>query len=143
MAGQAAGFKLPAFVGSSWFRCFVVFALGGLCGRIFDAWAAAREARKNVDRKPEKLKLRTLRREEILETEECAVCLEELAPKFCVQEFANHACCRLVCGHSFHQDCIEKWLARDKRQSCPVCRMDAASQDHVDEGLRRRAQSCK
>jgi hypothetical protein len=27
---------------------------------------------------------------------------------------------RLACGHSFHAQCIDEWLA--KRQDCPVCR---------------------
>lgn len=131
------GDKLPGILRSSYFRCFVVFALGGLCGRVFDAWTE-RRAR---NRKAEKgcgghLSLTSLEPEQIQPTDECTVCLDLLAPKYTKEECACLPCVRLVCGHAFHKDCIEKWLARDKRQSCPVCRMDAKTQD---EGLRRRS----
>lgn len=130
------GTRLSGLMSSTCFRCFLVFALGGLCGRVFDHFANRDECdgKKRPSCKP--ISLRKVDKSEILETEECSVCLELLNPKYCAEEFASLQCVRLVCGHAFHADCIGKWLARDSRQSCPVCRMDAATQD---QGLRRRS----
>lgn len=131
------GARLSGIISSTWFRCFLVFALGGLCGRVFDHFAHRGDCdarRKPLASKP--VTLRKLKTSEILETEECTVCLELLAPKYCCEELHNLQCVRLVCGHAFHEDCIGKWLQRDSRQSCPVCRMDAATQE---QGLRRRS----
>jgi hypothetical protein len=35
----------------------------------------------------------------------------------CLCEGTNH---KLMCGHSFHPDCIQSWLKRDN--TCPYCR---------------------
>lgn len=135
------GSRIGGLMGSSAFRCLVVFALGGLAGRVFDHFVHRDEcAAKRPSPRP--VTLRSLKPADILPTEECTVCLDLLAPKYCAEECANLPCVRLVCGHAFHSDCIGKWLARDHRQSCPVCRMDAATQE---KGLRRRSlwPSCK
>ncbi|OQR74406.1 E3 ubiquitin-protein ligase Arkadia-like, partial [Tropilaelaps mercedesae] len=44
----------------------------------------------------------------------CTICLTEYE----VSEEVR----RLPCMHLFHQGCIDRWLATDKR--CPVCRVD-------------------
>lgn len=44
----------------------------------------------------------------------CSVCLDEYA--------VNNKIVLLDCNHSFHTDCIKKWLQINK--SCPVCRLD-------------------
>ncbi|KAB2047896.1 hypothetical protein ES319_A13G077700v1, partial [Gossypium barbadense] len=46
--------------------------------------------------------------------EDCMICLEELEVGFDAS--------RMPCSHTFHGDCIEKWL----RQShyCPICRFE-------------------
>ena len=44
--------------------------------------------------------------------EVCAVCLDE----FCVGSEAR----KMPCSHTYHQDCIVKWLG--KSNMCPICR---------------------
>lgn len=51
----------------------------------------------------------TLRTEEIMETELCSICLENISYG-----------CRLNCQHCFHPNCIKRWLI--KTNTCPMCR---------------------
>ena len=46
---------------------------------------------------------------EVTASAECAICLEHSGPA-----------CRLECGHSFHAECLAKWLVRSP--TCPLCR---------------------
>ena len=46
---------------------------------------------------------------------ECVVCLSECKPEEIVKKLPP-------CGHWFHPDCIDKWLAT--HSTCPVCRLD-------------------
>eukprot|EP00746_Dinoflagellata_sp_MGD_P136100 gnl/MRDRNA2_/MRDRNA2_70081_c0_seq3.p1 gnl/MRDRNA2_/MRDRNA2_70081_c0~~gnl/MRDRNA2_/MRDRNA2_70081_c0_seq3.p1 ORF type:complete len:443 (+),score=64.25 gnl/MRDRNA2_/MRDRNA2_70081_c0_seq3:76-1404(+) len=57
----------------------------------------------------------------------CPICLEELTPPHFNQppldfkdSHVEHGVELLMCGHVFHQKCIEKWLT--KSDSCPICR---------------------
>ena len=43
---------------------------------------------------------------------ECSICFEE-SPK-----------CKLVCGHSFHHECIKTWYMTGNNTGCPMCRHD-------------------
>jgi hypothetical protein len=43
---------------------------------------------------------------------ECVICQEEL--------FVSEGIKVLDCGHSFHQECIDKWI--NIKNSCPSCR---------------------
>lgn len=45
--------------------------------------------------------------------EECVICLEE---------FGKRLLCSGRCGHWFHAECLEKWLATQGQKECPVCR---------------------
>ena len=47
----------------------------------------------------------------------CAICMEA-AVESAAEQSSNAA--RLPCGHSFHFDCVMKWIMRDA--SCPCCR---------------------
>lgn len=120
------GSGLVAALGSPLARCLLVFFLGGVCGRAFDCVSQDAE-------RPKRIKLVAVKAQELPETEECTVCLDFLSPKSGCG--CGLPCVRLPCGHLYHTECIEKWLSRDKRQSCPVCRMDAAA---TQTGLRRR-----
>ncbi|KAK8339659.1 hypothetical protein V6Z12_A08G049600 [Gossypium hirsutum] len=48
------------------------------------------------------------------EEEDCMICLEELEVGF----YAS----RMPCSHTFHGDCIEKWLKQS--HYCPLCRFE-------------------
>ena len=48
---------------------------------------------------------------------ECVICLSNL----------NSGCKLLSCGHSFHKECINRWL--NLKTSCPVCRKQIDSYD--------------
>lgn len=50
---------------------------------------------------------------------ECAICLVEFADGDAVRVMP-------ACRHGFHARCIERWLARGRRSSCPTCRAPAA-----------------
>ncbi|KAG6402438.1 hypothetical protein SASPL_134631 [Salvia splendens] len=47
------------------------------------------------------------------DSNECSVCLSELAAE---------ECCELAsCGHAFHRRCVERWL-KGYSLTCPLCR---------------------
>ena len=45
---------------------------------------------------------------------ECAICMD-----------AMQKCVQLVCGHSFHAACVNRWLYGDGHGRCPMCRQRA------------------
>ncbi|XP_021887185.1 E3 ubiquitin-protein ligase ATL41-like [Carica papaya] len=48
--------------------------------------------------------------------DECSVCLSELEDEEMARVLPN-------CNHSFHVDCIDKWLSSNS--TCPICRTEA------------------
>lgn len=46
--------------------------------------------------------------------EKCTICLSEFEEEEDVR--------RLPCMHLFHIECVDQWLATNKR--CPICRVD-------------------
>ncbi|KAL1547045.1 RING-type E3 ubiquitin transferase [Salvia divinorum] len=49
------------------------------------------------------------------DSDECSVCLSELA---------GEECCELAaCGHTFHRRCVERWL-KGYVSTCPLCRAE-------------------
>jgi hypothetical protein len=45
-------------------------------------------------------------------TDNCSICLEYYKP--------NENYCKLMCGHNFHEMCVDSWLK--VKSCCPVCR---------------------
>jgi hypothetical protein len=58
------------------------------------------------------------------EGDHCSICLEEWNLEV-IEEST------LICGHSFHRDCIDSWF-RTREWSCPLCRK-AVERETVDE----------
>jgi hypothetical protein len=44
----------------------------------------------------------------------CSVCLEDLEPNSCVVQ--------LLCRHTFHVDCISRWVNDEAKNTCPDCK---------------------
>lgn len=59
---------------------------------------------------------------------ECAVCRENLVVDDKMQE--------LPCKHLFHPLCLKPWL--DENNSCPICRHELRTDDHVYESRKER-----
>ncbi|XP_054798657.1 probable E3 ubiquitin-protein ligase XERICO [Prosopis cineraria] len=56
------------------------------------------------------------------EEHDCSVCLTEFEPESEIN--------RLSCGHLFHKDCLEKWLAY-WNITCPLCRTPLLPEEEV------------
>lgn len=56
-------------------------------------------------------------------TEKCTICLSEFED--------NEDVRRLPCMHLFHIECVDQWLATNKR--CPICRVDIET--HLNKDL--------
>ena len=52
----------------------------------------------------------------------CTICLSEFEEEEDVR--------RLPCMHLFHVDCVDQWLATNKR--CPICRVDIEAATKAD-----------
>lgn len=50
------------------------------------------------------------------ELTQCCICLEDFQPDGIISE--------LPCKHSFHKTCVENWLNRSTRSTCPLCKQD-------------------
>ncbi|ERM96084.1 hypothetical protein AMTR_s00129p00125450 [Amborella trichopoda] len=59
---------------------------------------------------------------------QCAVCREQLMLNDKMQE--------LPCKHLFHPPCLKPWL--DEHNSCPICRYELRTDDHVYESRKER-----
>lgn len=47
---------------------------------------------------------------------ECCVCLDPLGPSSSIS--------LRQCRHTFHRDCIEKWVETSEQKVCPLCRKE-------------------
>lgn len=52
----------------------------------------------------------------------CSICLEKNSDQ------------RLICGHCFHGECIDKWL--EEQSTCPNCRKLVHSDIQFEEGCK-------
>tara|TARA_B100000900_G_C20326326_1_gene612306 strand:+ start:126 stop:533 length:408 start_codon:yes stop_codon:yes gene_type:complete len=79
--------------------------------------------KENVYKKPSKSvylnflgKYKRVKEGDNIENKECSICLEE---------FSKNVGYRVLgCGHIFHKRCIDKWLYKDNKLKCPLCRVD-------------------
>jgi hypothetical protein len=101
------------------FRWGMTFLIGGLCSRMFDYVKGSGEAIKPVKVNRFKVDLDIVTD---VPNDECPICLDSLCVE--VERKAYNTVVRLPCRHTFHRDCITRWLVRCS--SCPVCRMDAS-----------------
>ncbi|CAN1175674.1 E3 ubiquitin-protein ligase RNF181 [Linum perenne] len=57
----------------------------------------------------------------------CCICLMQMETEESDLEM-------LPCQHLFHKVCIEKWLKRCRRRSCPLCRFSMVEDEKSEEG---------
>ena len=62
--------------------------------------------------------------EELQMIKECTICIDDYKIGNIVRQ--------LKCSHTFHQDCIDKWLT-ECDYKCPVCRDDSNEHCHQEE----------
>jgi len=68
------------------------------------------------------------------ESDECAICLDELV--------VGQPALRIPCGHLYHEDCVKDWLK--KSNECPVCRFELPTDDaEYERGRRKRMEGRK
>ncbi|CAN6722082.1 unnamed protein product [Malus baccata var. baccata] len=65
---------------------------------------------------------------ELGEDADCCICKENLVVDDKMQE--------LPCKHTFHPPCLKPWL--DEHNSCPICRHELQTDDHVYENWKER-----
>jgi len=66
-------------------------------------------------------------------SEQCVVCLENYTKGQVMRV--------LPCGHSFHRQCIDKWLERST--TCPICKHDAGRRKETEEDAKQRQEKGK
>lgn len=54
----------------------------------------------------------------------CAICIDTFEPEDPVRG--------LICGHVFHQECLDPWLTK-RKACCPMCKRDYYLKDESDE----------
>eukprot|EP01097_Dermamoeba_algensis_P011129 TRINITY_DN8490_c0_g1_i1.p1 TRINITY_DN8490_c0_g1~~TRINITY_DN8490_c0_g1_i1.p1 ORF type:complete len:394 (-),score=74.25 TRINITY_DN8490_c0_g1_i1:11-1192(-) len=94
------------------FGSVIVFIIGLFLYGCYQEYRV-RTRRTSFEKRLQKLKESEVLLPQLLEGEQCGICLEELKEK---------KTSRLKCKHMFHQDCIGEWLER--KNSCPVCRVE-------------------
>ncbi|ONH68523.1 hypothetical protein BON22_1609 [Cyberlindnera fabianii] len=54
----------------------------------------------------------------------CAICIDTFEPEDIVRG--------LICGHVFHQECLDPWLTK-RKACCPMCKRDYYLKNNVDD----------
>ncbi|GJN11787.1 hypothetical protein PR202_ga30025 [Eleusine coracana subsp. coracana] len=62
-------------------------------------------------------------------SEECRVCLSRIR--------AGEATRRLPCRHTFHRDCVDRWLQTSCKRTCPLCRVYVVDGDRRPVAVKR------
>ena len=65
--------------------------------------------------------------------EDCAICLQSKTDDS--SESPTAAIQRLLCGHTFHSDCISHWFTTSGRTFCPICRRNNDPNAIIDNGF--------
>lgn len=60
----------------------------------------------------------------------CAVCMEKMS--------LSTSRTLLACTHSFHEECLERWVTERRKRTCPMCRtpIDRMSKDMFERYLK-------
>lgn len=69
--------------------------------------------------------------------DDCTICLRKIVTSNSTGIAPRRATTELLCGHSFHAECVAEWL--EVHASCPNCRSPA----HVDLALERAARDVR
>lgn len=65
--------------------------------------------------------------------------IEETCP-ICLDDTYTNWVSLKVCGHNFHQECIDLWL--EKHTTCPICVREVSDARNVTEVPNHRASHC-
>lgn len=72
----------------------------------------------------------------------CALVPSESECAICYTEQPASAMTLLVCGHSFCTVCLQRWIARRPKATCPSCRVLLLPALRLSEVLTERMQTC-
>lgn len=72
--------------------------------------------------------------EETLEKthQDCSICLEEMSSSLK----------KIACGHEFHKECIDRWIAENLHPECPICRSLIVEEQSWSQKFQLQAQLC-
>ena len=57
----------------------------------------------------------------------CPICIQSITNTYEDENEERKRGCRLSCGHSYHNQCINVWFATSKTTDCPMCRKTCTS----------------
>ena len=93
---------------------FILFNLGLIICLYFLIISCIRYSKRCDESDDENLNLYELNSDEVINNQECSICVESLNDNIAI---------KLKCNHIFHKKCLEEWLKKSKNKDCPLCRM--------------------